>query len=198
MIERLKEAIPVGLFNAFVPEPPIDENDEAIPPRWQQWRISNWGCKNEPDGKEVDVEQFAPGITELRFATPWGAPVPFYEKLTEMGFLVVAFWAEMGNRFCGAFFNGDREDYDVPFTLAEAKATIPDEIDELFGITNFVADETGESLSDAEPTVRHGSSRGRKHRARKTRARLARAARARAKRKVVAFRRRSHRNRTRR
>ena len=63
----------------------------------------------------------------LSFNTAWSPPIGFYEKMTELGFDVTAFYLEEGMGFVGKYSNEDGDE-EYTFDGSEDLEDIPDEV----------------------------------------------------------------------
>lgn len=157
MITRIAKAYKEDkLFSEFFPCPPelliteeIGENfNERVAAReeanaekfgvtdWYMWSINNWGTKWDISS-DVSHRRLLHHYSEptkqdlnsimLSFNTAWSPPIGFYEKMTELGFDVVAFYLEEGMGFVGKYSNeyGDEE---YTFDGSEDLEDIPDEV----------------------------------------------------------------------
>lgn len=128
-----------GLFNSFVPQPEMEGDG------WYEWRLGHWGTKwdvateaseyIEIDGDAVD------GIT-FTIETAWGPPINFYAAMKRQGFVIDATYYEPAMCFVGSWRDGADDCFNIPNTIEEAKATIPaDLIDDWGIIDDFYAEE---------------------------------------------------------
>lgn len=131
MIQKLVDAANhEQLFNAFVPRP--DEEDT----NWYDWNVSNWGTKWEANiYEEAFVEADRSDTVVLGFDTAWAPPIPFYEKMEELGFEVDAYYYESGMGFCGNFQDGYDEYIEIEGDSKWVKEFVPSYIDEVFDIS---------------------------------------------------------------
>lgn len=122
-----------GLFQALRPNPTGEWSYE--------WSVENWGVKWDVKGDEVQVVQIDDDRVILTFDTAWGPPIALYEYLEEQGYEIVGMYYEPGMCFCGIYNNGFDEYYEYnDMTYEEVKASIPDELDECFMISDYVRD----------------------------------------------------------
>lgn len=84
-------------------EPTIREDS------WWDWRVQNWGVKWDIDTKEVEPPQITDEGKSLfcYFNTAWGPAIGIYDKLTEQGYQVEAYYFESGMAFCGKYTSKD-------------------------------------------------------------------------------------------
>ena len=88
-----------------------------------QWRVANWGTKwdiNPPYPAKIDDNQVTVG-----FDSAWSPPIGVYEALETQGYQVDAMYFEPGCDFCGAYKDGEDEewscrDYAVPAAIRTA------------------------------------------------------------------------------
>ena len=148
MITRIADAYKEDrLFKEFFPCPPelleteeIGENfNDRVAAReeanreqfgfadWYEWAVNNWGTKwdiSSDDGEPT--KQDLNSIT-ISFSTAWSPPVGFYDKMTKLGFDVVAFYLEEGMGFVGKYTNEDGDE-EYTFDGREDLEDIPDDI----------------------------------------------------------------------
>ena len=88
---------------ALANEPTIRED------AWWDWRVQNWGTKWDIDTKEVEPPQITDEGKSLfcYFNTAWGPAIGIYDKLTEQGYQVEAYYFESGMAFCGKYTSKD-------------------------------------------------------------------------------------------
>ena len=127
IVNELKKGDDAELFNSLVPNPAGE---------WQyDWSVSNWGTKWDAS---VYSYELVDDVLTINFDTAWAPPITFYEKIGELGFMVDAFYREEGMAFCGRYYDGDDEYYEYGNMSAdEIEECIPDEINELFGISDY-------------------------------------------------------------
>ena len=103
-------------------------------PSWYEWCIDNWGVKwdagNETD---EDLDCTDPNKVQLSFDTAWQPPVAFFEKLTEQGFNITAFYLEEGQGFVGKYTSADGDE-SFNFDGSEDLEDIPDDIREFWDL----------------------------------------------------------------
>lgn len=157
MIARVQEAFNKGsLLNEFFPCPAelhehdSPQRDEALAKRfleqygatdWYEWQVKNWGTKWDvgADGQPALVQD-ANSLT-LNFDSAWSPPTAAYERLQELGFKILAYYYEPGMCFAGKWEDGVDDYYEYSeMTSEEAAATLPDDLDECFGISESMAE----------------------------------------------------------
>tara|TARA_R100000426_G_scaffold86855_1_gene69379 strand:- start:900 stop:1496 length:597 start_codon:yes stop_codon:yes gene_type:complete len=75
------------------------------------WTSENWGMKW--DISEVEYHGFGEldlhrsfGLHCFKFDTPWCSPIPVFEKMHQLGYVLFAEYVEYGMGFCGQFMDG--------------------------------------------------------------------------------------------
>lgn len=110
---------------------------------WYDFAIGEWGTKWDISNGagEYKIKKADDGYTvTLHFDTAWSPPINFYDKLVELEFTVNAMYYEPGVNFCGQYFDGQDETYELNnLTSDEAKDQLPSELDEAFGISEQIA-----------------------------------------------------------
>ena len=111
---------------------------------WYDFAIGEWGCKWDISngGSDYKIEKVSDGYSvTLSFDTAWSPPIKFYDKLVELEFKVDAMYYEPGVNYCGQYFDGQDETYELSdLTSEEAQETLPTELDEAFGISEQIAE----------------------------------------------------------
>jgi len=111
---------------------------------WYDFAIGEWGCKWDISngGSDYKIEKVSDGYSvTLSFDTAWSPPINFYDKLVELEFKVDAMYYESGVNYCGQYFDGRDETYELNnLTSDEARDQLPSELDEAFGISEQIAE----------------------------------------------------------
>lgn len=173
-IIRLVEAFKEGNFcDAVIPVPEILKNPEtttsygdpvkqaaadavreaaAVATGYQSWYdfcVARWGTKWDfgSDGS-IEVDEDGLGFS-ASFESAWGPPTGVYEALVEQSFEVVAYYYEPGMCFAGKWDNGVDDCYSEWGDSQGAKDTLPEDLDDMFGISESQAEyEEEERLQD--------------------------------------------------
>lgn len=172
MIERVREAFNKGaLLMEFFPTPkelldtvagfPGEELREAHEAQekaniekygfknWYDWNVANWGTKWDigADGQPA-IPQDANSLT-LNFDSAWAPPCQAYEQLKELGFKILAYYYEPGMGFAGKWEDGFDDYYELGgMNSDEIAATLPDDLDECFAISENVAEWEAENAEE--------------------------------------------------
>lgn len=143
-ITRAVEAFRRGeLLNEFVTLPKDQEEN------WYDWHISNWGTKWDVGGEDYGDPSVDPSgkSVSFNFDSAWAPPVLWYERMTELGFDVDAMYYESGMAFAGKYVDGYDDYYEFSnMTSKEVRDMLPEELDEMFGISDMMAE-----YEDEEP-----------------------------------------------
>jgi len=135
------------LFSEFFPCPPellvteeIGENfNERVAAReeanrekfgfsdWYEWSVNNWGTKWDISSDDSEPTKQDDNSIMLSFNTAWSPPVGFYEKMTDLGFDVIAYYLEEGMGFVGKYTREDGDE-EYNFDGSEDLEDIPDDI----------------------------------------------------------------------
>lgn len=110
-------------------------------PDWYDYCCSEWGTKwdiGHRDGYGTKAELEGNSFT-VGFDSAWSPPIAAYEKLTEMGFKIKAYYTEFGMQFCGRWDDGEDESFKIPDTSEEAEKVIPVDIDRVMNIVETVS-----------------------------------------------------------
>ena len=117
---------------------------------WYSYCVAEWGTKWDvgAEGYEVEIED---GRLTLSFDSAWAPPVPAYEKLMELGFEVRAYYFEGGMMFAGVWEDGFDDYVELGgMTSDQIKDEIPEALDEMFGISEMIAEYEEENEIDEE------------------------------------------------
>jgi len=120
-LKELRKQFKKGnFFNSIIP---IGDDKD-----WYGFCVSNWGTKWETvDG--TSTLKAKEKTLYLDFLTAWSPPSGIYNKLTELGYHVEAYYDEGGVGFCGKYDSIEGE------SAYAYDDEIPDDIDFLFEIT---------------------------------------------------------------
>jgi len=134
MIKRVKRALRQGkLFAEFIPD------------------CTHWGDGQRDVGGEI-IDSDANEI-EINFLSRWEPPRKVFTKLSEMGFVIDAYYNEGGDAFCGNWTSegGDSFYSYEGLSVDEVIAKIPAEIDIRFVISDTMAEEIKWNESFTQP-----------------------------------------------
>jgi hypothetical protein len=111
---------------------------------WYDFAIGEWGTKWDISNGDNDykIKKVDNGYTvTLYFDTAWSPPINFYDKLLALEFNVNAMYYEPGVNFCGQYFDGQDETYELSNLSSEdVRSQLPKELDLAFGISESIAE----------------------------------------------------------
>lgn len=123
---------------------------------WYDFCTSRWGTKWDVDPYET-VEFDPLGVT-FGFDSAWSPPMGIYEVLVEQGFSVTAYYYEPGMAYVGKYEDGVDECFDYG---GETSKTVVDcigeELDEMFGISESMAEYEEENMDELEEFLVEGA-----------------------------------------
>ena len=124
---------------------------------WYDFCVNEWGTKWDVGGDSID-EISATSIT-VSFDSAWSPPIAAYEKLVGLGFEVEAMYYEPGMAFAGTYTSEEGDEYYEygSMTADEITDELPTELDEAFGISEYVAEceDEEDDDEDDEDSVDH-------------------------------------------
>ena len=103
--------------------------------------MNNWGTKWDLCDAEYEYEDAGEGEATLQIncQTAWGPPCVIYDTLVDKGFYVYATYHEGGMGFAGIWEDGHDDHYSYgDMSIAEVKARIPEDLDEQYGISEWM------------------------------------------------------------
>jgi len=112
---------------------------------WYDYQIAKWGTKWDVTCDSVEIDQDGLGFSG-NFDSAWSPPVPIAEALAEQGFEVTLYYYEPGMGYCGKWEDGfdDYHEYSGE-TSATVRAAIGDDLDDMFGISESIAEYEAEN-----------------------------------------------------
>ena len=167
MITRAKKAFAEGkLLNEFAPVPAslhivsgrcgADDNPEQIALEaaqksnlevhgykdWYDYCVNEWGTKWDVGGNDYnEPQQDTPTQITMSFDSAWAPPTVAMDKFEAMGFSVRLYYYEPGMCFAGIYEDGHDAYYELSgMTSAQVAEDIPSELDEMFGISESMAE----------------------------------------------------------
>lgn len=115
---------------------------------WYDWNIAHWGTKW--DLCEPHITRVDDNTVEIACDTAWSPPIAAYETMVEMGYEVKAFYYEGGMVFAGVWEDGIDDCYSEWGDSVGAKATLPQELDDIFAISESQAEWEEEERREEE------------------------------------------------
>lgn len=115
---------------------------------WYDWNIAHWGTKW--DLCDPEIERLDDNTIVISCQTAWSPPTEAFEAMLGMGYEVRALYVGEGNEYAGIWDNGDDEYYQHFDSSEQARATLPQELDDFFGISDSIAEYEEESRREEE------------------------------------------------
>jgi len=177
MIERAKKAFAEGkLLNEFCPVPEDlqivagcvgakdDPKQIALEAQekinfakhgyttWYDFCVNEWGTKWDVGGDDYNEPiQENPNKIIMSFDSAWSPPCQAYEKMLDLGFSIRAMYYEPGMAFAGIWEDGDDQFYEYGgYTSEQVAEEFPAELDEMFCISESMAEYEAENSVDEE------------------------------------------------
>ena len=125
---------------------------------WYDFCVSEWGTKWDI-GRDITysptlrIKDIKNKTVTFDFDSAWSFPSGAYEKLSDMGFSIRAMYYEGGVGFCGIWEDGNEETYGIEGDSIWVKENIPREIDQVFCISESMAEWESENEEIENETV---------------------------------------------
>ncbi len=169
VIARAKAAFADGKFlQEFIPCPQdlidtvsgfVGEGQEALEAKqaanrekygyatWYDFCVNEWGTKWDVGGGDYnEPQQETPNDLTVSFDSAWAPPVAAMDKLEGLGFTVRLYYYEPGMAFAGVYEDGSDDYYEYgDMTSEEIADELPNDLDEMFGISESVAEYEAEN-----------------------------------------------------
>ena len=114
---------------------------------WYDFNVANWGTKWEVggDGNTAEIEDDGLSFS-APFESAWSPPIGVCEALLEQGFDVTLYYYEPGMAYVGKWEDGIDDCYEYGGEkAATVRAAIGDELDDMFGISESMAEYEAEN-----------------------------------------------------
>jgi hypothetical protein len=115
--------------------------------------VNEWGTKWDVGGDDYnEPQQDSPNKITMSFDSAWAPPTAAMDKFMDMGFSVRLYYYEPGMCFAGIYSDDGDDYYDLSnMTSDQVAEDIPSELDEMFGISECMAEYEAENAEeDAE------------------------------------------------
>jgi len=170
--EFLSEFIPVPkdlteTVSGFVGEPERAKHEAQMEANrvnhgykdWYDFCVNEWGTKWDcGEQGNADINPNDPRMLTAGFDTAWSPPVAAYEKLMDLGFSVKAGYYEPGMAFAGLWEDGVDDFYELgEMSAAEVAAQLPTGLDDLFGISECMAEYEAENEEELTQWIKDGA-----------------------------------------
>ena len=125
---------------------------------WYDFCVNEWGTKWDcgADGDHVELEEGQDNTT-LCFDSAWSPPMGVYQALMDQGFRVRAYYYESGMCFAGIVDENGDDYYDLGnMSSSQVAEDIPAELDEVFGISETIANYEEEERDEVQEWYEDG------------------------------------------
>lgn len=179
-IQRLAKALGEGKFcHAVIPTPPeltdtmagsygdgdkqaaLEAQEQANLEKfgyknWYDFQTANWGTKWDVDCSDVEIDDDGLGFSG-GFESAWAPPIQIAEALVEQGFEVTLYYYEPGMGFVGKYEDGIDDYYEYSGENSKTvRAAIGDELDDMFGISESMAEYEEENEEELTEWIKDG------------------------------------------
>jgi len=105
---------------------------------WYEFCVQEWGTKWDVGGDgHILTPDYARKPITIQFDSAWSPPISAYQKLSEMGFSIRAYYFEGGMMYCGSWIDGDDRYFEIEKCESNwVKENIPADIDDYMGISD--------------------------------------------------------------
>ena len=108
---------------------------------WYEFCNNEWGTKWDVGYDSSFGEHLTPDCARemitVQFDSAWSPPVEAYQKLSDMGFSIRAYFFEGGMMYCGSWIDGEYRYFDIEECKSNwVKENIPQDIDDYMGISD--------------------------------------------------------------
>ena len=125
---------------------------------WYDFCVGEWGTKwDTGESGNNDINPNDPTMLTAGFDTAWSPPLTAYEKLMDLGFSVKAGYYEGGMCYAGIWEDGVDDYYDLSeMNSTEVENTLPTGLDDLFGISECMAEYEAENEEELTSWIKDG------------------------------------------
>ena len=117
---------------------------------WYDYCVNEWGTKWDVGGNDYnEPQQDSPNKITMSFDSAWAPPTAAMDKFMDLGFSVRLYYYEPGMCFAGIYSEDGDDYYDLSnMTSQQVAEDIPSELDEMFGISETMAEYEEEQNED--------------------------------------------------
>ena len=125
---------------------------------WYDFNVAKWGTKWEIGGNGDQAEIEDDGLSfSAPFESAWSPPIAVCEALAEQGFEVVLYYYEPGMGYVGKWEDGCDDCYEYAGeTSKTVRGAIGDELDDMFGISESMAEHEAENEEELTEWIKDG------------------------------------------
>ena len=119
---------------------------------WYDFAVNEWGTKWDLAAEGCPATLGEDGRLTMSFDSAWSPPLQAYEKLTDLGFEVRAYYYESGMCYAGIWEDGIDDYYDMSdcANADEAEEELPSLLDEMFCISENMREWEEENAEEEE------------------------------------------------
>ena len=121
---------------------------------WYEWNIAHWGTKW--DLCEPHIERIDDNTVVVTCETAWSPPTQAFETMKEMGYEIRALYCGEGPEFAGIWEDGNDNLYNTTNGSKLARATLPKELDDHFGIADTLEEYERENEEELTQWLKDG------------------------------------------
>jgi hypothetical protein len=140
--QELKDAVADGKTN----EKLVEEYGYS---NWYDFCVNEWGTKWDVGDEYSEPYRDTPNDLTFSFDSAWSPPTGLCVQLEAEGYTVRAYYYEPGMGFAGIYEDGYDETYSLEGTSEEVKEEIPERLDEMFNITESMAEWEADNEDEA-------------------------------------------------
>ncbi len=118
---------------------------------WYDYCVNEWGTKWDVGGDDYNepIDE-GPNKVIMSFDSAWAPPTAAMDKMMDLGFSVRLYYYEPGMCFAGIYSEDGDDYYDLSNMKSEqVKEELPEALDEMFGISETMA-EYEEEINEEE------------------------------------------------
>lgn len=123
-------------------------------PSWYEWNIAHWGTKW--DLCEPHIERIDDNTVVVTCETAWSPPITAFETMKEMGYEIRALYCGEGPEFAGIWEAGTDTCFNTTNGSKKARAVLPKELDDHFGIVDTLAEYEAENEEELTQWIKDG------------------------------------------
>jgi hypothetical protein len=123
---------------------------------WYAFQTANWGTKWDVSCDSVEIDDDGLGFSGV-FESAWSPPMGIAAALVEQGYEVTLYYYEPGMGFVGKFEDGSDDYYEYNGENSKTvRAAIGDELDDMFGISESMAEYEAENEEELTEWLKDG------------------------------------------
>jgi hypothetical protein len=129
---------------------------------WYAFQTANWGTKWDVSCDSVEIDDDGLGFSGV-FESAWSPPMGIAAALVEQGYEVTLYYYEPGMSFVGKFEDGSDDYYEYNGENSKTvRAAIGDELDDMFGISESMAEYEAENEEELTEWLKDGVEQNKK------------------------------------